>query len=43
LYELNTLLDGGFSGGICFMGGEEDKTGVRDYAAMDDLFEILNR
>jgi hypothetical protein len=41
LYELKSLLDTGYSGGICFSGGEEDKTGVRDYGMVDDLFELI--
>jgi len=43
LYQLQSLLDSGYQGGICFIGGEEDKTGVRDYGVMDDLLGILIR
>ncbi|HEY3385009.1 MAG TPA: hypothetical protein VGK46_00785 [Saprospiraceae bacterium] len=39
---LDQLLLSGYTGGICFTGGEEDVTGVRDYEMMDELFERLN-
>ena len=39
---LDQLLQSGYTGGICFTGGEEDVTGVRDYEMMDELFERLN-
>jgi hypothetical protein len=39
---LDQLLESGYSGGICFSGGEEDVTGVRDYAKMDELIGRLN-
>ena len=42
MYSLKTLLDSGYEGGICFSGGEEDKTGIRDYELMDDLFNVLS-
>ena len=38
---LSTLLEAGYKGGICFSGGEEDATGVRDYEMMDQLLEGL--
>jgi hypothetical protein len=38
---LELLLAGGYEGGICFSGGEEDATGMRDYELMDELFEKL--
>ena len=38
---LGTLLDAGYKGGICFSGGEEDATGMRDYEEMDELLERL--
>lgn len=41
--ELENLLRIGYEGGICFSGGEEDATGMRDYELMDDLFESLVR
>ncbi len=37
---LSTLLEAGYKGGICFSGGEEDATGMRDYELMDQLIEI---
>lgn len=43
LYKLKSLLDSGYEGGICLMGGDEDMTGVRDYQLMDDLFELINK
>ena len=39
---LDQLLESGYTGGICFTGGEEDVTGVRDYEMMDLLLERLN-
>ncbi len=39
--KLKELLEIGYDGGICFMGGEEDKTGVRDYERMDELLGVL--
>ncbi len=41
MHKLKTLLDSGYKGGICFSGGEEDQTGVRDYGLMDDLLGLL--
>ncbi len=38
---LNTLLEAGYKGGICFSGGEEDATGMRDYEEMDGLIERI--
>jgi hypothetical protein len=38
---LGTLLDAGYKGGVCFTGGEEDATGMRDYEVMDGLLERL--
>lgn len=38
---LGTLLDAGYMGGICFSGGDEDATGMRDYEAMDELLGLL--
>ena len=38
---LKTLLATGYQGGICFLGGEEDKTGLKDYGEMDEMIEIL--
>jgi hypothetical protein len=38
---LSTLLEAGYKGGICFSGGEEDATGMRDYEVMDELLERL--
>jgi len=40
---LDQLLQSGYAGGICFTGGEEDVTGVRDYELMDELLERLRR
>ena len=40
---LEQLLNKGYAGGICFSGGEEDKTGVRDYGVMDELIGLLDR
>jgi hypothetical protein len=39
---LDQLIQSGYTGGICFTGGEEDVTGVRDYEMMDELLERLN-
>jgi len=39
--KLDSLLQSGYTGGICFAGGEEDVTGVRDYELMDELLQIL--
>jgi hypothetical protein len=38
---LSTLMEAGYKGGICFYGGEEDATGMRDYEGMDGLLERL--
>jgi hypothetical protein len=40
---LEFLLAGGYEGGICFLGGVEDSTGVRDYEMMDELIGKLRR
>ncbi len=40
---LNNIISKGYSGGICFIGGDEDMTGVRDYGAIDDMLAILGR
>ncbi|MFZ1675696.1 MAG: hypothetical protein WAT91_00405 [Saprospiraceae bacterium] len=40
---LDNILSKGYSGGICFIGGDEDMTGVRDYGAMDEMMAILER
>jgi hypothetical protein len=37
---LSALLEAGYKGGICFSGGDEDATGMRDYELMDELLEI---
>ncbi len=39
--ELDQLLMTGYKGGICFTGGDEDATGMRDYEVMDELLERL--
>lgn len=39
--SLGKLLEAGYSGGICFTGGEEDATGMRDYEMMDELIGML--
>ena len=39
--ELESLLNLGYEGGICFSGGEEDATGMRDYEVMDEMFRRL--
>ena len=38
---LDKLLVLGYKGGICFTGGDEDATGMRDYEVMDKLIERL--
>ncbi|HZV69697.1 MAG TPA: hypothetical protein VFG10_09140 [Saprospiraceae bacterium] len=38
---LTDLRMNGYVGGICFMGGDEDITGVRDYGVIDEMMEIL--
>ncbi len=40
---LDDLLAKGYTGGICFIGGDEDMTGVRDYGAMDEMLAVLGR
>ncbi|MEP6795795.1 MAG: hypothetical protein ABJB16_15805 [Saprospiraceae bacterium] len=40
---LNDILLKGYAGGICFSGGDEDMTGVRDYGVMDDMIALLAR
>ena len=42
LYQLTQLLDAGYQGGICLMGGDEEATGVRDYGLMDDLIALIS-
>jgi hypothetical protein len=42
LIQLELLLNKGYTGGICFLGGAEDKTGMRDYGVMDELIGLLN-
>ena len=39
--SLKALLETGYKGGVCFLGGKEDKTGLKDYQAMDEMLEIL--
>ena len=38
---LEFLLAAGYEGGICFSGGEEDATGMRDYEEMDELLALI--
>ena len=38
---LDQLLVTGYKGGICFTGGDEDATGLRDYELIDELFRSL--
>jgi len=38
---LEFLLAAGYEGGICFSGGEEDATGMRDYEVMDELLALI--
>jgi hypothetical protein len=38
---LEFLLAAGYEGGICFSGGEEDATGMRDYELMDELLGLV--
>ena len=38
---LELLLAAGYEGGICFSGGEEDATGMRDYELMDELLALI--
>ncbi|MGB3079462.1 MAG: hypothetical protein WBB31_10335, partial [Saprospiraceae bacterium] len=40
---LDDVLSKGYTGGICFIGGDEDMTGVRDYGAMDEMMALLAR
>jgi hypothetical protein len=40
-HQLDQLLQSGYTGGICFTGGEEDVTGVRDYELMDEMLERI--
>ncbi len=39
--ELEKILQLGYEGGICFTGGDEDATGMRDYEVMDELLGRL--
>ena len=41
--QLEHFLNLGYDGGICLMGGEEDKTGMRDYGVMDDLIGLITK
>lgn len=38
---LAQVLQQGYTGGICFTGGKEEITGVRDYNVMDDMISLL--
>ena len=38
---LDKLLVLGYKGGICFTGGDEDATGMRDYEMIDEMFRRL--
>jgi len=38
---LAQMLEQGYTGGICFTGGKEEITGVRDYNEMDDMISLL--
>lgn len=38
---LSALLQGGYKGGICFSGGAEEATGLRDYEVMDALLGLV--
>jgi len=38
---LARVLQQGYTGGICFTGGKEEITGVRDYNVMDDMISLL--
>jgi hypothetical protein len=38
---LARVLQQGYTGGICFTGGKEEITGVRDYNLMDDMISLL--
>ena len=40
---LTNLRMNGYVGGICFMGGDEDQTGMRDYGEIDEMMGILGR
>ncbi len=40
---LNDVLLKGYEGGICFIGGHEDMTGVMDYSEMDEMMRILGK
>ena len=39
--SLGSLLNAGYTGGICFTGGEEDATGMRDYELIDELIGMM--
>ncbi|MEP6646725.1 MAG: hypothetical protein ABJC12_06525 [Saprospiraceae bacterium] len=39
--KIEYLLKENYQGGICFSGGEETTTGIRDYAIMDELIDLL--
>jgi len=36
------VLQAGYRGGICFTGGDEDATGMRNYELMDQLLSLVN-
>ena len=38
---LAQVLQQGYTGGICFTGGKEEITGIRDYNMMDDMMSLL--
>lgn len=40
---LSDVLSKGYAGGICFIGGHEDMTGIMDYTEMDEMMKILGR
>jgi len=37
------LKSSGYSGGICFSGGEESAVGVRDFSLVDEMIELIRR
>jgi hypothetical protein len=39
--SLEKVLQAGYAGGICFTGGAEDITGIRDYELMDELIGMM--
>ena len=40
---IEAVLAGGYTGGFCFRGGEEEQRGVRDYEKMDVMLGMLER